>query len=243
MKDEEQARQSGPIRAIDYLEMPGTSLGGVEATNVPGPGPAAAEADQPLADVPPAPAAEVGPRVRLGKSSYISATASVTGDVVLGQEVFVAPGASVRGDTGSRIAIGNFSNVQDGAVVHGAEGASLSIGGSNYAVCIGERVSLGHLCLVHGPALIGDDSSIGYGALVVSSRVGKGCVIMHLAYVANVDIPDGRLVPTGAVVDSAERARTLGVVPPTLVESSGRTVQANRRRARDLSNVGRRQAR
>jgi carbonic anhydrase len=239
--------KTGGIEPIGYIEMPGT------AVEMPGSSYTPTEVDKPAAQVeapstataaerwaqreqrPRGVRGDVGRRARLGRVDYVSATASVLGDVVLGEEVFVGPGASIRGDTGAPIHIGNQSNVQDGAVVHADSGRSLMVGNVSSAVYIGERVSLGHQCLVHGPAAILDGSFIGYGSLVVNSTVGRDCVVMHLAYVANVEIPDGRLVPVGAVVDTLERARSLPRVPADLKEFAAESVRANTKHARDYN--------
>jgi carbonic anhydrase len=235
------------IEPIGYIEMPGTAVEMPDTSFTP------SEPNQPVRQADPPPTAstaersaqreqrprgvrgEVGRRARLGRVDYISATASVLGDVVLGEEVFVGPGASVRGDTGAQIRIGNQSNVQDGAVVHADSGRSLVVGNVPYAVYIGDRVSLGHQCLVHGPAAILDGSFIGYGSLVVNSTIGRDCVVMHLAYVANVEIPDGRLVPVGAVVDTPERARSLPRVPADLKGFAAESVRAYTKHARDYN--------
>jgi carbon dioxide concentrating mechanism protein CcmM len=157
------------------------------------------------------------------------------GDVSLGEDVFVAPVASIRGDTGAPIRIGSGSNVQDGAVIHAADGRAFTVDNQRYAVYVGERVSLAHRCLVHGPVTIGDDAFIGFGAMVMNCTVGRGAVVMHMAYVTDVDIPPGRMVPTGTVVDSPDQARALPKVSPDLREMAERVVQNNRRYARDYA--------
>ena len=183
--------------------------------------------------------AEVGPRVRLGRGTWVSPTASVAGDVVIGREVFVGPGASIRGDSGARVHVGDASNVQDGAVVHALEGRSIVVGDREYAVYIGERVSLAHQALVHGPAAIMDGCFVGFGATVINSALGRGCVVMHRAYVSDVEVPAGRLVPVGAVVDTAERARSLPRVPRDVQEFAEGVVEANRRYAREYGESAR----
>lgn len=246
---------TGPIRPIGYIEMPSPSFGMPEpadgrpaedqaspASQAPAaPGPAEREASsQPRLDDraearSSRAGADIDRTVRLGRGCYLSPTASVRGEVTLGDEVFVGPASSIRGDAGAPIRIGSQSNVQDGAVIHSLEGRWLVINNNRYAVYIGERVSLAHQCLVHGPAAILDGSFIGFGAVVVNSTIGRDCVIMHLAYVANVEIPDGRMVPVGAVVDTPERARSLPRVTNELKQYASEVVRANREHARDYS--------
>lgn len=245
---------TGSIRPIGYIEMPGTTIGMPEAPGErpgeeqqqPAVEPAASRAVPPRRPVEtragaraeasaPATSADVGRGVRLGRGCYVSPTASIKGEVTLGEEVFVAPAASIRGDSGAPIRIGSLSNVQDGAVIHAREGRSLAVDSKRYAVYIGESVSLAHQCLVHGPAAVLDGSFVGFGAVVVNSTIGRECVIMHLAYVANVEIPDGRMVPVGAVVDTPERARSLPRVTSELKEFAAEVARANRKHASDYN--------
>src|SRR3989337_748320 len=109
------------------------------------------------------------------RSGFVHQLASVIGDVRLGEKVYVAPAASIRGDEGQPIYVGNESNVQDGVVLHGLETMEegktieknqVEVGGKKYSVYVGERVSMAHQSQVHGPALIGSDSFIGMQALV-----------------------------------------------------------------------------
>ncbi len=90
---------------------------------------------------------------RIGATAFIHPLASVLGNVELGERVFVAPGASVRGDEGQPIHIGAGSNVQDGVVVHAletfdgqhaVEGNLVTVSGKRYAVFVGQNVSLAH---------------------------------------------------------------------------------------------------
>ena len=101
-------------------------------------------------------------------SAKVHEAAVVIGHVKIGKQVFVAPGAVVRGDEADMIEIGDFSNVQDNVVIHGLKGSR---------VVIGRRVSLAHGAIVHGPAEIGDNTFVGFQALVFKAKIGKSCVI------------------------------------------------------------------
>ena len=225
--------------SIGYMGMPGERAG-QSGREVPGQSAPAAERPEMRLEarqqtVAPAPAASVGRTVIMGPGSYVSPMASVQGDVQLGEQVFVAPGASIRGDTGARIYIGNQSNVQDGAVVHALPDRSVAVGGRPYAVYVGQRVSLAHQVLLHGPVAIGDDVFVGFRVMVVNSVIGKGCVIWHGAVISDVEIPDGRLVPAGAIIDTPERARALAVASTQLKEFAASVVRDNRRYAQEYS--------
>lgn len=239
------AEQQGGIQPIGYIPMAGAEIrvGGDEIVFSPAqtrPAEEGTNEGKPPAAPPPAaptpkapPAAQLGSSVRVGQGTYVSPLASVLGDVVLGQEVFVAPGASIRGDTGAQIRIGDGSNVQDGVVIHAMEGRSLVVGGKPYAVYVGDHVSLAHQAFLHGPVAIGDGTFVGFRAMVVNCKIGRGCVIWHGAFVSDVEIPDARLVPAGAIVDTPERARSLAPVSAHLREFAAQVIRLNRRYAQE----------
>jgi len=151
-------------------------------------------------------------------TSFVDPMASVIGDVVLGGEVFVAPFASIRGDEGQPISVGDESNVQDGVVIHALEtiahgqpvpNRTYAVNGRSYAVYIGQRVSLAHQSQVHGPARVDDDVFVGMQALVFKSWIGRGSVIEPGAKVIGVIIPPGRYVSAGTVLTDQKLADQL----------------------------------
>lgn len=158
-------------------------------------------------------------------SSYIHPQASVIGSVHLGKNVMVAPQASVRGDEGMPIFIGDDSNVQDGVVIHALETSDeegkpveknlVDINGKRYAVYIGNRVSLAHQAQVHGPASVGNDTFVGMQAFVFKSKVGNNVVLEPGTKVVGVTIPDGRYIPLGMIVNNQSIADNL----PTITDN------------------------
>ena len=102
---------------------------------------------------------------KLGMQVYVSDTANVIGDVILGDEVSIWFGAVLRGDM-HYIRIGNRSNIQDNAVVH----VTADISPTN----IGSGVTVGHCAIIHG-CTIKDNCMIGMGAIVMDNAViGEG---------------------------------------------------------------------
>ena len=157
----------------------------------------------------------------IAKSAFVHQIGSVIGDVTLGERVYVAPTASVRGDEGQGLFIGNETNIQDSVVIHGLETIEggkpveknqVEYNGKKYSVYIGNRVSLAHQSQVHGPALVEDDTFIGMQALVFKSTVGKGVVIEPGAKVIGVKVPAGRYVPTGMVLTKQADADALSEI-------------------------------
>jgi carbonic anhydrase/acetyltransferase-like protein (isoleucine patch superfamily) len=152
---------------------------------------------------------------------YVHPLAAVIGAVELGDDVFVAPGASVRGDEGQPIFIGAGSNIQDGAVIHALEtfhdghlieANVVRVDGKPYAVYVGKNVSITHQSQVHGPARIGDNTFIGMQSLVFRAEIGPNCVLEPRALVMGVTVPAAHYVPAGAVVRTPEAAAALPVI-------------------------------
>ncbi|HOC58931.1 MAG TPA: carbonic anhydrase [Smithellaceae bacterium] len=157
----------------------------------------------------------------IGNGSYVHPLAAVIGNVILGDNVMVAPTACVRGDEGQPLHVGNDSNVQDGVVIHALETELdgkpveknlMEVEGRKYAVYVGNRVSLAHQVQIHGPAVIMDDTFVGMKVLVFKSMVGKNCVIEPGAILMGVKVADGRYVPVGSVVKTQNEADSLPVI-------------------------------
>lgn len=151
-------------------------------------------------------------------SAYVHPYASVIGKVRIGKRVMIAPFASVRGDEGTPLWVGDDSNIQDGVVIHALETSEgghkveqnlFYVDGNEYAVFIGDRVSLAHQCQVHGPAVVCDDCFIGMQALVFKSVIGDGCVVEPGAKVVGVNVPAGRYVPMGTTLSQQSHADNL----------------------------------
>lgn len=161
-------------------------------------------------------------RPQIDSTSYVHPQASVIGAVSIGKNVMVSPMASVRGDEGMPIHIGDDSNVQDGVVIHALETADeekkpveknlVEVDGKKYAVYVGDRVSLAHQSQVHGPASIGDDTFVGMQAFVFKSKVGNRVVLEPGVRIVGVTIPDGRYVPLGMIVSNQSVADNLPVI-------------------------------
>jgi carbonic anhydrase/acetyltransferase-like protein (isoleucine patch superfamily) len=151
-------------------------------------------------------------------TAFVHPLAAVIGQVLIGKKVFVAPFASVRGDEGHPIFLGEESNVQDGVVIHAleterdgkpVEAHLVEDAGKKYAVYIGRRVSLSHQVQIHGPAFVGEDTFVGMKSLVFRSRVGRGCVVEPGSILMGVTIGDARVVPAGTVLRDQLQADSL----------------------------------
>jgi carbon dioxide concentrating mechanism protein CcmM len=143
-------------------------------------------------------------------NSDIHPFSSVSGEVRLGSGAVVSPGSSVRAEIDGPFHLGRQTKVQDGALVHGLpQGYVLGDDGADYAVWMGDRVTVTHMAIVHGPVYLGDDCFVGFRSTVFNARLGKGCVVMMHCLVQDVEIPPGKLVPTGTVVTTQAQADRL----------------------------------
>ena len=123
--------------------------------------------------------------VRYGSNVYIANTATVVGDVVLGDDVGIWFSAVIRGDNDT-ISIGHGSNVQDCCVLHTDPGIKLNIG---------NNVTIGHKAVLHG-CTIGDGTLIGINSVILNNAsIGKNCLIG-----ANALIPEGKKIPDNSLV-------------------------------------------
>jgi len=118
-------------------------------------------------------------------SSFIHPNANVIGNVIIGKDVYVGPGAAIRGDWGE-IIIEDGCNVQENCIIHMFPGIT---------VRLKTAAHIGHGAIIHG-AEIGSNSLIGMNAVLMDNVVvGNECIIGALCFVpANMIIPDRKVV-------------------------------------------------
>jgi carbonic anhydrase/acetyltransferase-like protein (isoleucine patch superfamily) len=155
----------------------------------------------------------------VSSTAYIDDSATLIGDVRIGNMVYIAPAVSLRADEAYPIIIGDECNIQDGVVFHGLEGSSIELG---------KRVSIAHGAVVHGPINVGDDSFVGFNAVVHASTLGKKCFVAHGAVVIGVKLEDGKYVPPATLVDTQDKADALGSIPENLLHFNEEVVKVNK---------------
>ena len=128
---------------------------------------------------------------QLGQRVYIDPAATVIGDVSLGDDASVWPGAVIRGDMHS-IKIGARSNVQDNAVLHITHASDFNPTG--WPLSIGDDVVIGHRAVLHG-CTIGNRILIGNGAIVNDGAIIQDEVIVG----AGCMVPPGKTLESGFV--------------------------------------------
>lgn len=120
-------------------------------------------------------------------TAFIHPQAAVTGDVIIGKDVYVGPGAAIRGDWG-RIVIEDGCNVQENCTIHMFPGKT---------VYLRESAHIGHGAIIHG-ATIGRNSLIGMNAVVMdNAEIGEACIVGALAFIKGEEKIPGRSVIVG----------------------------------------------
>jgi phenylacetic acid degradation protein/carnitine operon protein CaiE len=118
-------------------------------------------------------------------SAYVHPQATVTGNVLIGKDVYIGPGAAIRGDFG-RIVIEDGCNVQENCTIHMFPGTT---------VTLKKGAHIGHGAIIHG-GTIGEDCLIGMNSVVMDDvTIEDECIIGALCFVpANMHIPKRSLV-------------------------------------------------
>ena len=127
-----------------------------------------------------------GTHPRVHPTAYVDASAQVIGDVEIGKESSVWMCAVLRGDV-HWIKVGNRTNIQDGAIVHGMTGT--------HPTSIGDNVTVGHAAVLHG-CTVESQCLIGMGAILLNgAHVGAGSIVA-----AGTLLVEGQKVPPRSLV-------------------------------------------
>ena len=123
---------------------------------------------------------------RVHSTAFVDDSAQVIGDVEIGEESSVWMTAVIRGDV-HRIRIGSRTNIQDGTVVHVMRGT--------HPTTVGDNVTVGHGALLHG-CTIEDRCLIGIGAILLNgAHIGAGSIVA-----AGTLLPENMKVPPKSLV-------------------------------------------
>jgi len=117
--------------------------------------------------------------------SFVHPQAAITGNVIIGKNVYVGPGAAIRGDWGG-IIIEDGCNVQENCTIHMFPGKT---------VLLKEGAHIGHGAIIHG-ATIGKNCLVGMNSVVMDNvEIGDGSIIGALSFIqADEKIPERSLV-------------------------------------------------
>jgi phenylacetic acid degradation protein len=118
-------------------------------------------------------------------TAFVHPQAAVTGNVIIGKDVYIGPGAALRGDWGG-IVIEDGCNVQENCTIHMFPGVT---------VLLKESAHIGHGAIIHG-ATIGRNVLVGMNAVIMDeAEIGDESIVGALAFInANTKIPPRSLV-------------------------------------------------
>jgi phenylacetic acid degradation protein/carnitine operon protein CaiE len=121
-----------------------------------------------------------GYRPVVDESAFIHPLAAVTGNVIIGKDVYIGPGAAIRGDWGE-IIIEDGCNVQENCTIHMFPGTTVHLHSSAH---------VGHGAIIHGATLM-ENCLIGMNAVIMDNAIiGKESIIGAMSFV-----PDGMVIP------------------------------------------------
>src|SRR5258705_10025399 len=119
------------------------------------------------------------------ESSFIHPLAAVTGNVIIGKNCYIGPGAALRGDWG-QIILEDGCNVQENCTIHMFPGVT---------VLLKENAHIGHGAIIHG-ATIGKNVLVGMNAVIMDRvTIGDNCIVGALCFV-----PEGMQIPERKVI-------------------------------------------
>lgn len=120
-------------------------------------------------------------------STFVHPQACVTGNVIIGKDVYIGPGAAIRGDWG-QIIIEDGCNVQENCTIHMFPGTT---------VLLREGSHVGHGAIVHG-ATLGINCLIGMNAVIMDNvQLGDECIVGALAFVKSDAVFERRSLIVG----------------------------------------------
>jgi len=119
------------------------------------------------------------------ESAFIHPQANVTGNVIIGKNVYIGPFCTIRGDFG-KIIIEDGCNVQESCTVHMFPGTTTTLK---------KDAHIGHGAIIHG-GTVGENCLVGMNAVVMDDVIiGEGCIIGALCFVpAKTEIPPRKIV-------------------------------------------------
>ena len=128
-----------------------------------------------------------GYRPVINESTFVHPQATVIGNVVIGKDVYIGPGAAIRGDWG-QIIIEDGCNVQENCTIHMFPGVT---------VLLKEAAHIGHGAIIHG-ATIGKNCLVGMNAVIMDNvQLGNECIVGALTFIKADEIIPARSMVVG----------------------------------------------
>lgn len=174
-------------------------------------------------------------------SGFISPLVELFGRVSIGQKSFIASNTILQAEPGTRICIGNATNLQDNirflAVRDLPSPASPC---DRRSASTQDRASIAHQAVIKN-SRIGNFTFVGFHARITNSVLEDGAFVLHGATVSNVRIPKDRLVPIGAVIATQAQANALALKTEANAEFQEEVLQVNREFAESYPDLYRRE--
>ncbi len=142
-------------------------------------------------------------------SSFVSPLVELFGDVSVGEKSFIASNTILSAEPGTKICIGNDTNLQDNINMIAVPNAPAPVSPcSAKSTSTRNKVSIAHQAIIKNSQL-GNFTFIGFRARVTNSTLEDGVFVLHGATISNVRIPKNRIVPIGAKITTQAQADAL----------------------------------
>lgn len=165
---------------------------------------------------------------KIDESVVISPFSTVIGDITIEENVFIGCNVVLRADEGTPFYIGNNTNIQDGVIFHGIKDVKCSVNEEIYSIYVGNNVSIAHGALIHGPVIIGNNTFVGFNAMVFNAIIKDECYIDAGAIITgNIKIDKNKYVPIGAIIDTQDKADLLLEVSKEEIDFANKVVNVN----------------
>lgn len=146
-------------------------------------------------------------------NSFIDPAAHIdVGSFSIGSESYIAPFTSVTGEYAN---IGSHSNVQDGGTISGN-------------IKIADDAVIAHGADLIGNVEIGSMAFVGFNSIINDSKIGDGAYIGVMCKITGIDIPAGKSVPAGSIIDSQDDIKNLGPVTKAQIVFVNDVIEVNR---------------
>jgi len=121
------------------------------------------------------------------ESSFVHSLACITGNVIIGKDCYIGPGAAIRGDWG-QIIIEDGCNVQENCTIHMFPGVT---------VVLKEGAHIGHGAIIHG-ATIGKNCLVGMNTVIMDKVIlGDECIVGALSFIKADEVFESRSLIVG----------------------------------------------
>lgn len=167
------------------------------------------------------------PSLVVATSSFVSPLVDLFGDVSVGEKSFVASNTILSAEPGTKICIGNGTNLQDNIhfiALLNAPAPAANCGAKSSSTQ--NKVSIAHQAVVKNSKL-GNFTFVGFRARITNSTLEDGVFVLHGATVSGVTIPKDRIVPIGAKITTQAQANALKPKPEANSKFQNEVLEVN----------------